>query len=66
MQIGRRQRDATARTAEGEERKELWKLANRNNRGLAPLFHPGSSGRYAAYQTHSARTIPVVVLSPNE
>jgi F420H(2)-dependent quinone reductase len=66
VQIGRRKRQATARTAEGEEREELWTLVNRNNRGLAPLLHPGAAGRYAAYQTHTARTIPVVVLSPTE
>ena len=65
VQIGRRQRQATARTAEGEERKELWTLVNRNNRGLAPLLHPGAAGRYAGYQTHTARTIPVVVLTPD-
>jgi deazaflavin-dependent oxidoreductase (nitroreductase family) len=66
VQIGTRKRQAAARTAEGEERKELWTMVNRNNRGLAPLLHPGAAGRYAAYQTHTARTIPVVVLSPNK
>jgi deazaflavin-dependent oxidoreductase (nitroreductase family) len=65
VQIGRRRLRATARTAEGSEREELWALANKNNRGLAPLLHRGASGRYDGYQAHTARTIPVVVLTPD-
>jgi F420H(2)-dependent quinone reductase len=64
VQIGRRRSDATARVVEGSEREELWKIANKNNRGLAPLFHSGASGRYDSYQRHTARSIPVVVLTP--
>ena len=65
VQIGRRQMQATARTANGDERQEPWKLANKNNRGLAPLMHWGATGRYDGYQTHTTRTIPVVVLTPD-
>lgn len=65
VQIGRRRMQATAHTAEGSEREELWTLVNKNNRGLAPLLHRGAVGRYDGYQTHTARTIPVIVLTPN-
>ena len=66
VQIGRKRFQATARIAEGNEREDLWNLVNKSNPGLAPLFHPGARGRYDGYQTHTARTIPVVVLTPNE
>jgi deazaflavin-dependent oxidoreductase (nitroreductase family) len=66
VQIGRRRVQATARTAEGSEREELWTLVNKNNRGLAPWLHSGATGRYDGYQTHTARTIPVVVLTPDD
>jgi F420H(2)-dependent quinone reductase len=66
VQIGRRQMQATARTAEGGERDELWALVNKHNRGLAPLLQRGATGRYDGYQTHTARTIPVVVLAPDD
>jgi F420H(2)-dependent quinone reductase len=64
VQIGRRRFQATARVAEGEERADLWTLANKNNPGLAPLFHKGALGRYDAYQAHTTRQIPVIVLTP--
>lgn len=66
VQIGRSQMQATARTAEGDERDELWALVNKHNRGLAPLLHRGAAGRYDGYQTHTARNIPVVVLAPDD
>lgn len=66
VQIGRRRMQAIARVAEGGEREELWTLVNKNNRGLAPLMHRGASGRYDGYQTHTARTVPVVVLTPHD
>jgi F420H(2)-dependent quinone reductase len=66
VQIGRKYLWATARIADGEERGELWRLANDNNKGLAPLFHRGARGRYDVYQGHTARVIPVIVLSPRE
>lgn len=66
VQVGRRRMQATARTAAGDEREELWRLVNTNNRGLAPFLHRGSLGRYDGYQSHTARTIPVVVLTPSE
>jgi F420H(2)-dependent quinone reductase len=66
VQIGRRHVPAAARIAEGDERKDLWELANKHNRGLAMLLHRGARGRYDVYQTHTARTIPVVVLTPVE
>ena len=65
VQIGRRQLQATARIAEGGEREELWTVVNKKNRGLAPLLHRGATGRYDGYQTHTERTIPVVVLTPD-
>lgn len=65
VQIGTRQFSATARIAQGQEREELWKLANANNRGLAPLLRPGARGRYDAYQRHTDREIPVVVITPD-
>jgi deazaflavin-dependent oxidoreductase (nitroreductase family) len=64
VQIGRKRTEATARVVAGEERKELWALANRKNRGLAWLVHPGAKGRYDVYQRHAHREVPVVVLTP--
>jgi F420H(2)-dependent quinone reductase len=64
VQIGQRRLPARARVAEGEERTRLWQLVNASNRGLAPLVHPGTSGRYEVYQRHTTRQIPVVVLEP--
>jgi deazaflavin-dependent oxidoreductase (nitroreductase family) len=64
VQVGRRRWRARARTATGDERERLWRLVNRTNRGLAPLFHPGAAGRYEVYQRHTTREIPVVVLEP--
>ena len=55
---------ATARIATGEERHELWALANRKNRGLAWLVHPGAKGRCDVYQRQTRREVPVVVLAP--
>jgi deazaflavin-dependent oxidoreductase (nitroreductase family) len=66
VQIGRTTRPARARVAEGEERERLWELVNRKNRGLAPLFHRGATGRYDVYQRHTERQIPIVVLEPAE
>jgi deazaflavin-dependent oxidoreductase (nitroreductase family) len=66
VQIGRKHLRATGRIAGGVERDELWQLANKGNKGLAPLFHRGAKGRYDVYQGRTARTIPVVVLSPRE
>jgi len=64
VQRGRKRTAATARTATGEERRELWAVANRNNRGMAWLVHPGAKGRYDVYQRHAHREVPVVVLTP--
>ena len=64
VQTGRKRFPATARVASGEESASLWSLVNRKNRGLAPLVHPGSKGRYDAYQRHTSRQIPMVVLTP--
>lgn len=64
VQVGRKVRPARAHVAEGEERRRLWELVNRKNRGLAPLLHRGVIGRYDVYQRHTDREIPVVVLRP--
>jgi deazaflavin-dependent oxidoreductase (nitroreductase family) len=64
VRLGRTVVKATARVADPEERAHLWPLVNRTNRGMAPLFHPGVSGRYDVYQRHTARVIPVVIISP--
>lgn len=66
VQVGRRRWRARGRIATGEERQRLWRLVNRTNRGLAPLFHPGAAGRYEVYQRHTTREIPVVVLEPQD
>ncbi len=64
VRLGRTVVRATARVATPEERAQLWPLVNRTNRGMAPLFHPGVSGRYDVYQRHTSRVIPVVIISP--
>ena len=64
VQVGRRVSPARARIAEGAERDRLWKLVNQENRGLAPLVHPGALGRYDVYQRHTPRQIPVIILNP--
>jgi F420H(2)-dependent quinone reductase len=64
VRLGRGVIRATARVATPEERAQLWPLVNRTNRGLAPLLHPGASGRYDVYQRHTSRVIPVVIISP--
>ena len=64
VRMGRTVVSATARVATPEERAQLWPLVNRTNRGMAPLFHPGVSGRYDVYQRHTSRVIPVVIISP--
>jgi deazaflavin-dependent oxidoreductase (nitroreductase family) len=66
VQDGTKRWSARARVAEGEERERLWPLVNRNNRGLAPVLHPGAAGRYEVYQRRTDREIPVVVLDPVE
>ena len=63
VRLGRTVVKATARVANPEERAHLWPLVNRTNRGMAPLFHPGASGRYDVYQHHTTRVIPVVIIS---
>ena len=65
LRVGRRVFPATARVATDEEQAYLWPLVNRTNRGLAPLFHPGVTGRYDVYQRNTTRKIPVVILSPD-
>lgn len=65
VQIGRRRFTAHARVASNNERARLWPIVNRNNRGLAPIFHRGALGRYDVYQRHTQREIPVVILEPH-
>lgn len=64
VQTGRKRFPAVARVPSGQECAALWSLVNRKNRGLAPLMHPGAKGRYDAYQRHTDRQIPMVVLTP--
>jgi len=64
VQVGREVQPARAHVADGDERQRLWELVNRQNRGLAPLLHRGTIGRYDVYQRHTDREIPVVVLRP--
>ena len=64
IRVGRQVREATARVADPAERAQLWPLVNRTNRGMSRLFHPGVTGRYDVYQRHTARVIPVVIISP--
>ena len=54
-----------ARVATPQERAQLWLLVNRTNRGMAPLFHPGVTGRYDVYQRHTSREIAVVIITPD-
>jgi deazaflavin-dependent oxidoreductase (nitroreductase family) len=65
VRLGRQVVGATARLATPEERAGLWPRVNRTNRGMAPLFHPGASGRYDAHQRHTSREIPVVIITPD-
>jgi deazaflavin-dependent oxidoreductase (nitroreductase family) len=65
VRLGRRLLRATARVADPNERAHLWPLVNRKNRGLAPLFHRGVTGRYDVYQRHATREIPVVIITPD-
>lgn len=65
VQVGTETSPARARIASDEERDRLWPLVNRNNRGLAPVLHPGAKGRYDVYQRHTSRPIPLVILTPN-
>ena len=62
VRLGRRVVGATARVAGTEEQTQLWPKVNRTNRGMAPLFHSGVTGRYDVYQRHTSRTIPVVII----
>lgn len=64
VQDGTHRTPATAHVATAAERERLWPLVNRNNRGLAPVLHPGSLGRYDVYQRRTKREIPVVILRP--
>jgi F420H(2)-dependent quinone reductase len=66
VQIGRDKFAARASVASAEERERLWPLVNRNNRGLAPVVHPGARGRYDVYQQHTARLISLVLLQPRQ
>ena len=65
VRVGRRVLAATARVADPEEQAQLWPLVYRTNRGMAPLFHPGGTGRYDVYQNHKRRPIPVVIITPD-
>ncbi|MGH9097362.1 MAG: nitroreductase family deazaflavin-dependent oxidoreductase [Acidimicrobiales bacterium] len=65
VRLGRQVVGATARLATPEERARLWPLVNRTNRGMAPLFHPGATGRYDVHQRHTSREIPVVIITPD-
>ena len=65
VRVGRTVTPAAARMADPVERAQLWPLVNRTNRGMSRLFHPGVTGRYDVYQRHTARTIPVVIISPD-
>jgi deazaflavin-dependent oxidoreductase (nitroreductase family) len=65
VRLGRQVVTATARVGTPEERARLWPLVNRTNRGMAPMFHPGATGRYDVHQRHTSREIPVVIITPN-
>jgi deazaflavin-dependent oxidoreductase (nitroreductase family) len=65
VRLGRRVMAASARMADAEEREQLWPLVNRTNRGMSRIFHPGVAGRYDVYQRHTAREIPVVIITPD-
>ena len=64
VRVGRAVMKAAARVADRDEREYLWPLVNRTNRGMSRIFHPGVTGRYDVYQRHTARVIPVVVITP--
>lgn len=53
IQVGRERIPVRARVAEGDERTRLWAKADGVNKG-----------QYAAYQSRTERTIPVIVLTP--
>ncbi len=53
IQVGRERIPVRARIPEGDERERLWAKADEVNKG-----------QYAAYQSRTDRTIPVVVLTP--
>jgi deazaflavin-dependent oxidoreductase (nitroreductase family) len=53
IQVGRQRIPVRARVAAGAERARLWTRADEVNQG-----------QYAAYQSRTKRTIPVVVLEP--
>ncbi len=65
VRVGRRVLSATARVAGPEEQAQLWPLVNRTNRGMSRIFHPGVRGRYDVYQRHTARRIPVIIITPD-
>ncbi len=65
VRLGRQVVGATARVASPEERARLWPLVNRACRGMAPVFHPGATGRYDVHQRHTSREIPVVIITPD-
>jgi deazaflavin-dependent oxidoreductase (nitroreductase family) len=64
VRVGRTVMPARARVADDDERAQLWPLVNRTNRGMSRIFHPGVTGRYDVYQRHTARAIPVVIITP--
>jgi deazaflavin-dependent oxidoreductase (nitroreductase family) len=57
IQIGRNRRRVTARIVmpDRPEYARLWDIVNENN-----------SNRYRAYQSHTSRPIPVIVLTPTD
>jgi len=65
VRVGRRVMAARARVADSDERAQLWPLVNRTNRGMSRIFHSGVTGRYDVYQRHTAREIPVVIITPD-
>jgi deazaflavin-dependent oxidoreductase (nitroreductase family) len=65
VRVGRKVFGASARVADPVERGQLWPLINRTNRGMSRIFHPGVTGRYDVYQRHTAREIPVVIITPH-
>ncbi len=65
VRLGRQVVSASARVATPQERAQLWPMVNRTSRGMAPLFHPGVTGRYDVYQRHTSREIAVVIITPD-
>ncbi|TMK41424.1 MAG: nitroreductase family deazaflavin-dependent oxidoreductase [Actinobacteria bacterium] len=55
LQVGRERRRGTARVVDRSDAayQRLWRIVNENNRD-----------RYAAYQTKTARSIPVIAVTP--